>query len=101
MYYWTKCDPPYRHAKSPYFWARKIDFSSCITDPVDMLVNTYKNHSSILLMKQKLENVGHLLFKDVSICEIEKEFRKSDLNKVTMFDNIPTKILKYITKTLQ
>ena len=44
-----------------------------ITDPVDKAVNIYKNHSSILLMKQKLQNVGHLSFNKVSICEIEKE----------------------------
>ena len=49
-----------------------VDSSSCITDSVDKAVNTCKNHCSILLMKQKLENVGHLSFKEVSICEIEK-----------------------------
>ena len=27
-------------------------------------------------MKQKLENVGHISFKEVSICEIEKKFRE-------------------------
>ena len=50
-----------------------VNSSYCITDPVDKAINIYKSHSSILLMKQKLENVGHLLFKEVSICEIEKE----------------------------
>ena len=32
-----------------------IDSSSSITDPVDKAVKTYKNHSTILLMKQKLK----------------------------------------------
>ena len=59
-----------------------------------MVVNTYQNHSSILLMNQKLENVSHLSLKEVSVCEIEKEFRAPNLNKVTTSGNIPNKILK-------
>ena len=50
-------------------------------------------------MEQKLENVGHLSFKEVSICEIEKEFMEPNLNKVTTFGNIPIKILKYSNKS--
>ena len=45
-------------------------------------------------MNQKLENVSHLSLKEVSVCEIEKEFREPNLNKVTTFGNIPNKILK-------
>ena len=42
-----------------------VDSSSSITDPVDKTANTYKNYSTtILLMKEKLENVGHFLFKE-------------------------------------
>ena len=43
---------------------------------VDKAIKTYKNHLSILLMKQKLENVDHFSFKEVSISEIEKELRE-------------------------
>ena len=68
--------------------------SSSVTDPVDKTVKTYKNHSTILLMKQKLKNVGHFSFKEVSLCEIEKEFREPKSYKVTTFGNILTKILK-------
>ena len=50
-----------------------VDFRSSITDPVDKAINTYKNHSSILLIKQKLENEDNFLFKEVSISEVEKE----------------------------
>ena len=49
-----------------------VDSNSSITDPLDKTANTYKNHSSILLIKQKLENLDHFLFKSVSLIEIEK-----------------------------
>ena len=69
-----------------------VDSSSSITDTVDKAINTYKNHPSTLLIKQKLENVDHFSFKEVSICEIEKELRELNSNKATTFVNTPTKI---------
>ena len=63
--------------------------SSSISDHVDKAINKYKNHSSILLMKQKLENVDEFSFKEVSIREIEKEVRGLASNKATTFGNIP------------
>ena len=74
------------------------DSSSSITDPVDTAINTYKNYHSILLIKQKLENVGHFLFKEVSISEI-KELRVLNSNKATTFGNIPSKILEQTSKS--
>ena len=53
-----------------------VDCSSSITYSVNKAINTYKNHSSILLVKQNLENVNHFLFKEVSISETEKELRR-------------------------
>ena len=50
-------------------------------------------------MKQKLENMDHFLFKDVSISETEKKLREVNSNKATTFDNIPTKILKQNSKS--
>ena len=70
-----------------------VDSSSSITDPVDKEVKTYKNHSTILLMKQKLENMSYFSFKEVFKSEIEKDFRETNSYEVTTFDNIPTKIL--------
>ena len=52
-----------------------------------------------MLIKQKLENVDHFSFKEASILEIEKEFRELNSNKATTFGNIPTKILKQISKS--
>ena len=71
-----------------------IDSSSSITDPVDKAINKYKNHPSILLMKEKLENVDQISFKVVSVSEIGKQLRELNSNKVTMFGNIPTKNFK-------
>ena len=42
-----------------------VDSSSSITDPVDKAINTYKNHPSIMLIIQKLENIDHFSFKKV------------------------------------
>ena len=41
--------------ENPYI----VDSSSSISDPEDKAINTYKNDPSILLIKQKLENVDH------------------------------------------
>ena len=76
-----------------------VGSSSSITDPVDKAISTYKNHSSILLIKQKLENVDHFSFKEVSISEIEKDLRELNSNKATTFGNIPTNILKQSSKS--
>ena len=74
------------------------DSSSSITDPVDKAINTYKNHPSILLIKQKLENVDNFSFKEVSISEIGKKLRELNPNKLTTSDIIPTKSLKQSSK---
>ena len=72
-----------------------VDSSFSITDTVDKAINTYKNHPSILLIIQKLENVDNFTFKEFSISETEKELRKPNFNKTTTFDKMPTKILKH------
>ena len=75
-----------------------VDSSSSITDPVDKAIKTYKNRPSILLIKQKLENVDHFSFKAISISEIEKELKELNSNNATTFGNIRTKILKQSSK---
>ena len=52
-----------------------------------------------MLIKQKLENVDHFSFKEVSISEIEKELMELNSNEVTTFGNMPTKILKQSSKS--
>ena len=43
--------------------------------------------------------MGHFSFKEVSISEIEKEFREPNSYNVTTFGNILTKILKQSSKS--
>ena len=50
-------------------------------------------------MKQKLENMSHFSFKEISKSEIEKNFRETNSCKVTTFGNIPTKLLKVNSKS--
>ena len=52
-----------------------------------------------MLIKQKLENVDHFSFKEVSISEAEKKVRELNSNKATRFGNIPAKILKQNRKS--
>ena len=88
--FFSKCNKTLNINENSYI----IDSSSSITDPVDKAINTYKNHPSILLIKQKLENVDHFSIKEVSISETEKELKELNSNKATTFGNILTKILK-------
>ena len=43
--------------------------------------------------------MDYFSFKEFSITEIEKELREVNSNKVTAFDNTPTKILKQSSKS--
>ena len=74
-----------------------VDSSSSITDLVDKVINTCKNHPSILLIKHKIENVDDFSFKEVSISKTEKEMRELTWS-LTTFGNILTKILRQSSK---
>ena len=72
-----------------------VDSSSSTSDPVDKAINTYKNLSSILLMKQILENVDHFSLKEFFISEAEE----LNSHKATTLGNIPAKVLKQSRKS--
>ena len=74
-----------------------VDSSSSITDPVDKVINTCKNHPSILLIKHKTENVDDFSFKEVSISKTEKEMRELTWS-LTTFGNILIKLLRQNSK---
>ena len=64
-----------------------------MTDPVDKAISTYKNHPSIMLIIQKLENIDHFSFKKVHKWNWERmEEAKFQLGDYVLY--IPTKILK-------
>ena len=58
-----------------------------LSDPVNKAISKYKNHPSILLIKDKIRNPESFSFKEASLSDIEKELR-----------NLSTKKSEYIWK---
>ena len=65
-----------------------------LSDPVDKAISKYKNHPSILLIKDKIINPAPFSFKEASLSDIEKELRKLNTKKASTFGNILPKILR-------
>ena len=58
-------------------------------------ISKYKNHPSILLIKDQIRNTTSFSFKEASLSDIEKEFRNHNTKKkASAFGNIPSKILR-------
>ena len=68
--------------------------SADINDPVDIAVAKYKNHPSILKIKEKVDTNLDFNFTEVSLKEVENQMHKLNTKKATTFKNIPPKILK-------
>ena len=68
-------------------------------DSVDKAICKYKFHSSILLIKSKLENHKFFLFQPIPKFDMEKEIRNIDPKKATTKNTIPPKILKISLNT--
>ena len=60
-----------------------------LSDPVNKAISKYKNHSSILLIKDKIRNPAPFSLKESSLSDIEKELRN-----LNTFGNILSKILR-------
>ena len=71
-----------------------VDNSNNITDPVNKVIDKFKNHPSILLIQSKIVNDSTFSFNETSLSDIEKELRSLNPNKVYTFKNRPPKILK-------
>ena len=65
-----------------------------VLDPVDKAVFKYKNHPSILTIKNSLGATTTFLFNEVSLSDIDKELSNLNTKKRSTFKNIPAKILK-------
>ena len=52
-----------------------------LSDPVNKAISKYKNHPSILLIKDKIRNLASFSFKEVSLSHIEKELRNLNIKK--------------------
>ena len=57
-------------------------------------ISKYKNHPSILLIKDKIKNPASFSFREASLSDIEKELRNLNTKKASTFGNIPPKILR-------
>ena len=68
--------------------------ASEVLDPVDQAVFKYKNHPSILTIKNSLDATTPVLFNEDSSSDIEVELSNLSTKKSSTFKNIPAKILK-------
>ena len=71
------------------------DESNEIEDQVKKAIFKYKNHSSIILIKDKITVPELFAFTEASVCDIEKELSNLNMKKASTFKNITTaKVLK-------
>ena len=61
--------------------------------PIENIVNKFKNHPSIIKIKENIQNNGSFSFSTTTTKQIEDEIRKLNKNKPTTENNIPVKIL--------
>ena len=74
-------------------WQPTTDISS-ITDPIDKLVEKFKDHPSILKIKEHVNVTQPIGFTQVSEKDILDQIASFDTKKATTFGSIPGKILK-------
>ena len=63
------------------------------SDDILNIVNKFKNHPSILKIKENVNIKEKFSFINCSVADIESEIHKLNTNKPTTFNNIPAKIL--------
>ena len=63
-----------------------------LSGPVNKAISKYKNHPSILLIKDKIRNPASFFLKEVPLSDIEKELRNLNTKKASTFGNISPKI---------
>jgi exonuclease III len=71
----------------------RINVSAC-ADPVDIVIEKYKNHPSILKIKQEVQTNKEFNFTEVSLEMIEKEIKKLNTGKATKLGDIPSRLVK-------
>ena len=76
---------------------RKISYlidKSELSDPVNNAISKYRNHPSILLIKDRIRNPASSSFQEASLSDIGKELRNLNTKKASTFGNIPPNILR-------
>ena len=64
------------------------------TDPVDITINKFQQHLSILAIKEHVIFIDMFNFSSLTLEEILREISSLDNNKAGTFKNIPTRLLK-------
>ena len=60
---------------------------------LDYIIEYYKNHPSVLKIKEHITTLEKFNFSDVAICDIFEEISKLDPSKASVTDDLPTKTL--------
>ena len=69
-----------------------------LKDPIEIAINKYDQHPSILTIKEKVPaNIHKFSFKETILTEMEKEVKNLNPKKASTYNNIPTKILKSLS----
>ena len=64
-------------------------------NPVLNVVNKYKNHPSVIMIKEKIKPIEKFSFFPVQYDDVLRKIRNLDPSKCSQQTDIPTKILKY------
>ena len=72
----------------------EVDPVEHLTDKIDIAIEKYKNHPSILKIKEKVTSECDFEFYNINENEVILQFKTLNTNKSTTFENIPGKILK-------
>ena len=67
--------------------------SNITNDNIINVINKFKDHPSILKIKERVEIIDKFSFSICSEDDIEMEIHKLNINKPTTFNNIPAKVL--------
>ena len=67
-----------------------------ITNPTYLAIEKYKNHPSILTIKNKMQSLGHpsFIFQYVSHYQVLKEVNKLNPRKASQDSDIPVKVIR-------
>ena len=70
-----------------------------IDDPLDIAIEVYNYHLSIILINNKVDNQNKFSFKPVALSDIVKEIKDINPNKSSTKYSIPPKMLKITLET--
>ena len=70
-----------------------VFLSNTSNDKIVNIINKFKNHPSVVKIKENINIEGNFSFRMSSVTDIENEMHKLNTKKPTTFNNIPAKIL--------